>query len=87
MVLARMITSGAPWAPLAGFALSVVMILYGESIIPFSDEGGANFIDRMGELGMAAVYAITGLYLLDVYFPEKKRVAGTNQGAVAAEDV
>ncbi len=50
LVLARMITSDAPWAPLAGFALSVVMILYGESIIPFSDAGGANFADRLGEL-------------------------------------
>ena len=86
MVLARMITSSAPWAPLAGFALSVVMILYGESIIPFSDEGGANFIDRMGELGMAAVYAISALYVLDMYFPANKRVTGTSQGAVAAND-
>ena len=71
LILARMITSSASWAPLAGFVLSVVMILYGESIVPFSDAGGANFIDRMGELGMAAVYAIAGLYVLDVYFPEK----------------
>jgi len=71
LVLARMITSDAPWAPLAGFALSVVMILYGESIIPFSDDGGANFADRMGELGMAAIYAVGGLYVLDAYFPGK----------------
>lgn len=27
------------------------MILYGESIIPFSDDGGSNFGDRLGELG------------------------------------
>ena len=81
MVLARMITSSAPWAPLAGFALSVVMILYGESIIPFSDEGGSNFIDRMGELGMAALYAIAGLYVLDVYFPAKQASPGIDPAA------
>ena len=72
LVLARMITSDAPWAPLAGFALSVVMILYGESIIPFSDEGGANFADRLGELGMAAIYAVAALYVFDAYFPPRE---------------
>lgn len=86
MVLARMITSGAPWAPLAGFALSVVMILFGESIIPFSDAGGSNFIDRMGELGMAALYAIAGLYVLDVYFPAQQAMPGSNPAAVVATD-
>ncbi|EIC23865.1 DUF2955 domain-containing protein [Thiorhodovibrio frisius] len=72
LVLARMITSDAPWAPLAGFALSVVMILYGESIIPFSDAGGANFADRLGEIGMAAIYAIAALCVLAAYFPQKQ---------------
>ncbi|NEX22358.1 DUF2955 domain-containing protein [Thiorhodococcus mannitoliphagus] len=76
LVLARMITSDAPWAPLAGFALSVVMILYGESIIPFSDAGGANFADRLGELGMAAIYAVAALYVLDAYFPQKQAGVG-----------
>jgi len=74
LILARMITSEASWAPLAGFVLSVLMILYGESIVPFSDAGGSNFMDRMGELGMAAIYAIAGLYVLDVYFPAKQSV-------------
>jgi len=77
LVLARMITSEATWAPLAGFALSVVMIIYGESIVPFSDGGGSNLIDRLGELGMAAMYAIGGLYILNVYFPEKLPAVGT----------
>ncbi len=79
LILARMITSDAPWAPLAGFALSVVMILYGESIIPFSDEGGANFADRLGELGMAAIYAIGALYVLDAYFPPREPGSGKAQ--------
>ncbi len=72
LVLARMITSDAPWAPLAGFALSVVMILYGESIIPFGDEGGASFADRLGELGVAAIYAVAALCVLDAYFPRRE---------------
>jgi hypothetical protein len=72
LILARMITSDASWAPLAGFALSVVMILYGESIIPFSDEDSASFADRLGELGMAAIYAVAALYVLDAYFPETR---------------
>ena len=79
-----MITSDAPWAPLAGFALSVVMILYGESIIPFSDEGGANFADRMGELGMAAIYAIAALYVLDAYFPASAPMSGKSQESRAS---
>ena len=79
LILARMITSDAPWAPLAGFALSVVMILYGESIIPFSDDGGSNFGDRLGELGMAAIYAVGALYVLDAYFPARPAALGKGQ--------
>jgi hypothetical protein len=84
LVLARMITSGASCAPLAGFALSVVMILYGESIIPFSDEGGANFADRLGELGMAAIYAVAALYVLDAYFPPREPGSEEVQGTPAS---
>lgn len=79
LIFARMITSDASWAPLAGLALSVVMILYGESIIPFSNEGGANFADRLGELGMAAIYAVAGLYLLEALFPEKHPTSGYSE--------
>ena len=85
LILARMITSDAPWAPLAGFALSVVMILYGESIIPFSDDGGSNFGDRLGELGMAAIYAVGGLYVLDAYFPPREPETEKAQGSLASE--
>ena len=37
-VLACMIHSAAPRAPLAGLALSVVMILHGQSIIPSTNK-------------------------------------------------
>ena len=67
LVLARMITSKEPWARLASFALSVLMILYGGSIRPFSDGGGANFADRFGELAMAAIWAIGALIILETY--------------------
>ncbi len=71
LLLARAVTSKAAWAPLAGFALTVLMILYGESILPRSDSGGDNFTDRFGELAMAAVWAIGSLYVLQAYFPSK----------------
>ena len=83
LILARMITSDARGAPLAGFALSVLMILYGESIIPFSDEGGANFADRLGELGMAAIYAMAALYVLDANFPPREAGSGDAQASAA----
>jgi len=85
LILARMITSDTPWAPLAGFALSVVMILYGESVIPFSNEGGANFADRLGELGMAAIYAVAALYVLEAYFPPREPTSGAIPESTASE--
>ncbi|MCP3885149.1 MAG: hypothetical protein GY700_06675, partial [Propionibacteriaceae bacterium] len=60
--------------------LSVVMILYGESIIPFSDEGGANFAYRLGELGMAAIYAVAALCVLEAYSPGKQQPSSENAG-------
>ena len=71
LILARFITAKVSWAPLAGFVLSVVMILYGESILPFGDSGGSNFTDRFGELAMAAIWAVGALYVLTAYFPQK----------------
>ncbi len=67
--LARMILSGKPWAPLAGLALSSTMILLGSAMGSFTDDGGAMFIDRMGELGAAALYAVAALYALEALLP------------------
>lgn len=69
LLIARMITSKASWAPLAGFGLSVLMILYGESILPFSDDGGSNFAYRFAELALAAIWAIGALAVLEAFFP------------------
>lgn len=60
-------------------------ILYGESLIPFSDNGGANFGDRLGELGMAAIHAVGGLYDLDAYFPPREPDTEKAQGSLASE--
>jgi MFS family permease len=79
LVLARMILSKAPWAQLASFALSVLMILYGDSIRPFSDSGGANFLDRFGELAMAAIWAIGALTILETYFPTRSAVVDNGE--------
>lgn len=80
LVIARMVTSKAAWAPLAGFALSVLMILYGGSILPFGDDGGSNFADRFGELALAAIWAVGALYVLDVFFPRKVSEAEMPEG-------
>ncbi len=74
LVFARIMTSKVPWARLASFALSVLMILYGSSIRPFSDGGGSNFLDRFGELAMAAIWSIGALIILEIYFPARSAV-------------
>ncbi len=75
LIIARAITSKAPWAPLAGFGLSVLMILYGNSLLPFSDSGGSNFAYRFGELTLAAIWAIGALYVLEAFFPPTRPAA------------
>ena len=63
--IARVITSGAPVAPLAGAALSVLMIVLGSAMVSFFDTEGDKITDRLGEIGMAALYAVAALYLLE----------------------
>ena len=46
----------------------------GSSIRPFSDGGGSNFLDRFGELAMAAIWAIGALIILETYFPARSTV-------------
>lgn len=77
--LARLVTSDAPWAPFAGFGLSVLMILYGESIQPFDDSAGSNFTDRFGELFMAALWAIGCLAILETFIPTWKASQGNTK--------
>ena len=71
LLVARVMTSGEARAPLAGFVLSVIMIIYGESLLPFADSGGENFYDRFGELFMAALWSIGALSILTTWFPPR----------------
>ena len=72
LILSRMIMSEVRWAPLAGVALSSTMILLGSAITSFNNGGGDMFVDRMGELGAAAVYTVVVLYVLEAFFPERQ---------------
>jgi len=72
LIFSRLIMSGKPWAPLAGFALSLTLILLGSAITSFGDDGGDKFTDRLGELGAAAVYAVAALYALEAFFPKRE---------------
>lgn len=71
LIFARMIMSEAPWAPLASTALSSMLIIFGSAMGSFDDGSGNMFIDRMGEIGVAALYTITSLYVLEAFLPEK----------------
>ncbi|MBP0464202.1 DUF2955 domain-containing protein [Roseomonas sp. PWR1] len=67
LVFARVMTSGTRVAPLAGAALSVMLILFGGAMSPTDENASAGFVDRLGELGMAAIYAILALYVLEAF--------------------
>ena len=71
--LSRLIFSDKPWAPLAGLALSSTMILLGSAMGSYTDDGGDMFLDRMGELGAAALYAVAALYVFEALWPSTLR--------------
>lgn len=73
LVFSRLIMSDAPWAQLAGIALSSTLILLGSAMSSQGDDSGDMFIDRLGELGVAALYAVAALYVLDGLAPEKRQ--------------
>ena len=73
LILARMLMSDAPWAPLAGVALSSTMILLGSAMTSLGNDGDDMFIDRMGELGAAALYTVAALYVFEALLPGKRR--------------
>ena len=68
LIFAHLMTSGKPWATLAGFALSSTLILLGSAIASSGDDGGDKFIDRLGELAAAALYAVAAMYVLEALF-------------------
>ena len=76
LIFARLITSGASWASLAGLALSSTLILLGSAMTSSGDSSGDMLIDRLGELGVAALYAVGALYVLDRLFPGRDSASG-----------
>ncbi|MGA9253882.1 MAG: DUF2955 domain-containing protein, partial [Roseobacter sp.] len=71
MLFARVITSSSALVPLASAALNVLMFLVGSAMISWSDTQADKFSDRLGEIGMAALYAIAALIVLEALFPRK----------------
>lgn len=67
LAFARVATSGTRLAPLAGAALSVILILFGGAMSPTDQNASAGFMDRLGELGMAAIYSLVVLYVLEAF--------------------
>jgi hypothetical protein len=74
LVFSRAVVSEAPWAPLAGFAISVVLLLFGAAIGPSDpDTGAENMAYRLFELGIAAVYAAATTFALEAFRPAAPR--------------
>jgi len=72
LIFARLMTAGTSPAQLAGFALSSTLILLGSAISSPLDGSGDMLIDRLGELGAAALYAIVAMYVLEALFPGRE---------------
>ena len=71
LLFARVMTSDSPLVPLAGGALNVLVFLVGSAMISWGDDQGDKFVDRLGEIGMAAIYAIVALIILQILFPPR----------------
>jgi hypothetical protein len=71
--LARVVTAETPTAPLAGAALSVILLVYGGAMTSSGEDSGAasGFIDRLRDIGMAAIYSVTALAILEAFRPAK----------------
>ena len=70
ILFARAVVSDAPWAPLASFAMTVVLLIFGPSIGPYDpDTGFDNMAYRLFELGIAAIIAVVAVFVLEVFRP------------------
>jgi hypothetical protein len=70
LVFARAVVSEAPWAPLANFAMTVVLLIFGPAIGPYdSDTGAENMAYRLFELGIAGIYAAAATFVLEAFRP------------------
>jgi Protein of unknown function (DUF2955) len=82
--LARVMTVETPMAPLAGSALSVILLVYGAAMTSFGEDSGAasGLIDRLRDIGMAAIYSVTALAFLEAFRPAKGSVPAPPQKSV-----
>jgi hypothetical protein len=65
--IARLVVSDAPWAPLAGFAMSVTLLLLGDAMAPFADTASEGMAYRLFELGVAALYSVAAVFVLQAF--------------------
>jgi hypothetical protein len=76
---ARLVVSDRPWAPVAGFAMSLVTLLFGAAMGAHdADTGAENMAYRLFELGVAALYALAASFVLTAFRP-----AANPQGGAA----
>lgn len=64
--------SDHPLAPAAGSALSTVLVVYGGSIAPFSDEADVKSIIRVVQIGLSALIVIVSYMVVDEFLPERR---------------
>ncbi|MTI02038.1 DUF2955 domain-containing protein [Roseibium sp. RKSG952] len=65
--------SQIPLATAAGSALTTVLIVYGGSIAPFSDEADVKSITRVLQVAGAAFFVIVAYVIVDEFWPERKK--------------
>ncbi|WP_068119426.1 DUF2955 domain-containing protein [Tropicimonas marinistellae] len=60
-----------PLAPAAGSALTTVLIVYGGSIAPFSDEADVKSVVRVVQIGLSALIVIVAYAVVDEFLPDR----------------
>lgn len=59
--------------PLAGSALTAVLILVGGSLGPISDGAEVKMLTRLWQVGLALIYILSAFVLVDRWLPEKEQ--------------
>ncbi|MDV7144862.1 DUF2955 domain-containing protein [Tropicimonas sp. TH_r6] len=71
VALGALSKSKHPLAPAAGSALTTVLVVYGGSIAPFSDEADVKSIVRVVQIGLSAMIVIVAYTVVDEFLPER----------------
>ncbi|SDL32363.1 DUF2955 domain-containing protein [Aliiruegeria lutimaris] len=75
VALGTLSKSDHPLAPVAGSALTTVLVVYGGSIAPFSDEADVKSIVRVVQIGLSALIVIVAYAVVDEFLPERSSAA------------